>query len=135
MKQSGCRETLYFSHGRMDIPPQCLQQQYFDQPFTRMWFLVSSFILLATFPGNASDFAGLSDSKIARIVMVTSVWNSNIPIFCFCTVGKRFHVYGPCKERPPPLLWSNANSVCGHKLIEQISLTYFLVAGLKGFWN
>ena len=28
--------------------------------------------------------------KDVKIVMATSLWNSNIPIFCFCTVQKRF---------------------------------------------
>ena len=58
-----------------------------------MWFLVSSFTFLATFRGNTSDFAGLFLPKDVRIAMTTSLWNFNIPIFCFCTVWKRFHAF------------------------------------------
>ena len=38
-----------------------------------------------------------------------------------------FHwsVYHPCKGRVLPFLWPNANSICGHKLIEQIKPPFF----------
>ena len=85
LKQSECRATLHFWHRQIDLPPQCLQRQYSDVPFKIMWFLVSSFTLHA--------FAGLFLPKDARIVMANSQWNSNIPIFCFCTVRKRFHTF------------------------------------------
>ena len=42
---------------------------------------------------KTSDFAGLFLPKDARIVVKTSLWNSNIPIFIFCRVGKRFHAF------------------------------------------
>ena len=92
-KQWGCRATLYFWHRYIDLPPQYLQRQCFDVPFTKIWFLVSSFTLLATFRGNASDFAGLFLLKDSKIVITTSLWNSNILFFCFCTVRKRFHAF------------------------------------------
>ena len=91
LKQSECRATLNFWHRQIDLPPQYLQRQYPGMPFKMMWFLVSSFTWLATFDGNA--FAGLFLPKDARIVMKNSLWNSNIPIFCFCTVRKRFHAF------------------------------------------
>ena len=48
---------------------------------------------------------------------------------CIC----HWSVCRPCKERPPPFLWPNPNSICGHKLIEQINTTHLLVAVLKLF--
>ena len=33
-------------------------------------------------------------------------------------------VYRPCKERPPPFILPNANSICGQKFIEQINTTH-----------
>ena len=74
--------------------------------------------------------------KNGIIVMTTSLWNSNIPILCFCTMQKSFHAfYCPYKERPPPSCWPNANSICWHKLIEQISITHLFVLVLKRFQN
>ena len=93
LKQSGCWAALHFWHRYIDLPPQCLQRQNFDVPFKKMWFLISSFILLPTFRGNANDFTGLFLPVDARIVMTTSLWNSNIPIFCFCTVRKKFYAF------------------------------------------
>ena len=51
-------------------------------------------VFSSIFPdGNASDFAGLFLLKDSRIVITTSLWNSNILFFCFCTVRKRFHAF------------------------------------------
>ena len=44
-------------------------------------------------------------------------------------------LYHPCKERLPPFLWPNANSVWEHKLIEQIDTTHLLVVILKRLWH
>ena len=103
-----------------------------------MWFLVSSFSLLETFRGNATDFASLFLSEDARIVMTISLWNSDIPIFLLYSAKKvpcicHWRVCRPSKERPPPFFWLNTNSVCGHKFIEQINTTHLLVAVLRRF--
>ena len=106
-----------------------------------MWFLVSGFTLFATFRGNASDFVGLFLQKNARIVMATSLWNPNIPFLLLLYSAKKvpcichWNVYCPCKERQTPFLWPNANSICGHKLIEQINTTHLLDVILKRFWD
>ena len=105
------------------------------------WYQVSHCTLLATFRGNGNDFSDVFLPKDARIIMTTSLWNSNILLFCFCIVWKKvpcichWSVYRPFKERPPPFLWLNTNSICAHKLIEQINTNHLLVAVLKRFWH
>ena len=46
---------------------------------------------------------------------------------CIC----HWSVYTSCKERLSPFLWPNANSVCQHKLIEQITPPIFLLQSSK----
>ena len=103
-----------------------------------MWYLVSSFTLYATFYGNSFDFSDFFLPKDTRIVMTTSPWNSNISIFCFCTVKKRFHAFFIkvfTAKSHSYFFDLCVDSICGHKLIEQIHTNHLLVAVLKRFWH
>ena len=89
MKQSGCRGTLHFWHRQIDLPPQCLQWQYFNVP---IWYQASH--CLQHFVETSVTLQAYFFQKMPELSWQSiPLWNSNTPTFCFYAVQKIFHAF------------------------------------------
>ena len=118
------------------LRPHCLHLRYFDAPFTRTWFMVSSFIIFQLFP-RCSGTVFMTFPQLFSINSRINI-SSGTKFPCSLRYNRQEFTaesYSDQVKKGPSFLWSNSYSIICKKVVIQIHSSHLIIVVLEGVWH